>query len=352
MALPARLTDASVLLAVGLALLTGLASLLATPADWWVFVAHGVVGLALVVLLGWKLRRVAPRIRAGVRTGSPTVAASVLLAVVALAALATGIAWTTGLAAGVDLGGWTVLNLHIGLALVLVPLLAIHLRRRFRTPTRADWEGRRTTLQYAGLAVGGVLVWKATEALGSLTGARRFTGSRPAAGTGNDFPVTSWMLDDPDPVAVEDWQLRVVGRVDRRLELGYGDLPTEGRATDIDGAAERAILDCTSGWYAERDWQGIRVGDLLDAADTREDARRVVIHSVTGYRFDFPIDEARDLLLATRVGGERLSHGHGFPARLVAPGRRGYQWVKWVAAVEVRRTRDPGSWIAIFASGI
>jgi len=37
---------------------------------------------------------------------------------------------------------------------------------------------------------------------------------------------------------------------------------------------------------------------------------------------------------------------------LVAPGRRGYQWVKWVEAVEVRTTPDYGEWWAIFTSGL
>jgi DMSO/TMAO reductase YedYZ molybdopterin-dependent catalytic subunit len=72
---------------------------------------------------------------------------------------------------------------------------------------------------------------------------------------------------------------------------------------------------------------------------------------VTGYRFSLQIDEAREALLATRVDGEPLEHGHGFPLRLVASGRRGYQWVKWVESVEVRRTPDFGQWWAIFVSG-
>ena len=66
----------------------------------------------------------------------------------------------------------------------------------------------------------------------------------------------------------------------------------------------------------------------------REGARSVVVRSVTGYSRRFPLDEARSMLLATRVGGDVLSAGHGFPARLVAPGRRGYHWVKWVESVE------------------
>jgi Oxidoreductase molybdopterin binding domain len=44
------------------------------------------------------------------------------------------------------------------------------------------------------------------------------------------------------------------------------------------------------------------------------------------------------VLLATHVGDRPLSAGHGFPLRLVAPGRRGYWWVKWVDRVELRET--------------
>jgi DMSO/TMAO reductase YedYZ molybdopterin-dependent catalytic subunit len=38
--------------------------------------------------------------------------------------------------------------------------------------------------------------------------------------------------------------------------------------------------------------------------------------------------------LATGVGGEPLSRGHGFPVRIVAPDRRGFWWVKWVASLQ------------------
>src|SRR4029079_15234436 len=38
---------------------------------------------------------------------------------------------------------------------------------------------------------------------------------------------------------------------------------------------------------------------------------------------------------ATHVGGETLSVGHGYPARLIAPDHRGFQWIKWVTQVHV-----------------
>jgi DMSO/TMAO reductase YedYZ molybdopterin-dependent catalytic subunit len=48
-----------------------------------------------------------------------------------------------------------------------------------------------------------------------------------------------------------------------------------------------------------------------------------------------PIDDARACLLATGVAGQRLPAGNGGPLRLVAPDRRGLEWVKWVDRIEV-----------------
>ena len=68
---------------------------------------------------------------------------------------------------------------------------------------------------------------------------------------------------------------------------------------------------------------------------------RVISH--TGYRWSFPLEEARGYLLATHVGDEPISHGHGAPVRLVAPGRRGFQWVKWVVRLELSDEPDAGA---------
>ena len=57
--------------------------------------------------------------------------------------------------------------------------------------------------------------------------------------------------------------------------------------------------------------------------------------STAGYRRRFPAHEAGTLLLATHASGRPLSRGHGGPARIVAPGRRGFWWVKWVASIDV-----------------
>jgi DMSO/TMAO reductase YedYZ molybdopterin-dependent catalytic subunit len=47
------------------------------------------------------------------------------------------------------------------------------------------------------------------------------------------------------------------------------------------------------------------------------------------------MSEAREALLATHVADQTLPHGNGAPCRLVAPDRRGLEWVKWVTEIEV-----------------
>jgi len=355
---PPRVVDASLLAAVLTLLATGLYSLVSgRPSGAWVFDVHAVAGLSTVVLLGWKLRRVRHRVTPSALDATRVV--SVLLAITATAALATGVWWVFG--GSLDLGGWGLLNLHIGLGLLVPILLVVHLRSRFALPNRETVTERRNALRYAALVGTGALAWRAQEGANRLfdtAGAeRRFTGSREeGSDDGNRFPVTSWVADDPDPVDRDAWTLAVDGAVAEPFELGYEDV-TAARSDDsnqgesVAPSERRALLDCTSGWYSVHDWQGVRVGDLLDAVDPAEGAAWVQFRSVTGYRFSLPREEARDALLATHVDGQRLSHGHGAPARLVAPGRRGFQWIKWVEEVRVTRRRELGEWVAIFVSG-
>ncbi|HJU03060.1 MAG TPA: molybdopterin-dependent oxidoreductase, partial [Actinomycetes bacterium] len=147
-------------------------------------------------------------------------------------------------------------------------------------------------------------------------------------------PVTQW-LDDRVPVLdPAAWRLRV----------SAGSATREWTYEELAGAGDRveAVLDCTGGWYARAAWEGARLDRLLPPG-TPERAgadASLVVTSATGYRRRLPLADTRLLYVATRLGGRPLSAGHGFPARLVAPGRRGFWWVKWVVSVEV----DPAPW--------
>ncbi|MEE9324570.1 MAG: molybdopterin-dependent oxidoreductase, partial [Dehalococcoidia bacterium] len=70
--------------------------------------------------------------------------------------------------------------------------------------------------------------------------------------------------------------------------------------------------------------------------------KSITFESVTGYYRRYSLAEAERSLLATHVGGEVITHSHGFPLRVVGPGKRGFDWVKWLTKIHVNET---GKWL-------
>jgi DMSO/TMAO reductase YedYZ molybdopterin-dependent catalytic subunit len=188
-----------------------------------------------------------------------------------------------------------------------------------------------------------------TALFGLRSAHRRFTGSYEAASyEGNAFPSTSWVADSPGELDASAYRLAVTGLVARELALGVDELDT--------GHALVATLDCTGGFYSTQRWRGIRLGEVIDRAGAQPNGKHVRVVSYTGYRWSFDLAAAREMLLASHVGHEPLSHEHGAPLRLVAPGRRGFEWVKWVTRVELHDSPDAGAaastvWSSLTARG-
>ena len=319
-----RRTNLALLGLLAAALATGgLAYAIGTGWSQWAVVAHGTAGLGILVLTPWK----SVIARRGLRRNRPGSWASVALAVAVGLALLAGIAHSTGVLRSA--GGVTAMQIHVGAALTSVPFALWHLFTRPVRPQRSDFS-RRTFLRSAALGGASLGVYGALSGLVWATRlpgrARRFTGSyetgsfRPEA-----MPVTQWLNDSVPEVDGASWSLSIrhAGREVRRLSLA-----------DLDRRREslQATIDCTGGWFATQEWEGVRLDSLLPA---EVQGRSIEVRSVTGYARRYPLGDMSKLWLATRVGGAPLSSGHGFPARVVAPGRRGFWWVKWVASIEV-----------------
>jgi DMSO/TMAO reductase YedYZ molybdopterin-dependent catalytic subunit len=339
-----RLTDWSLSLAVGVAFGSGIVSLISgRPEQWLVFALHGMAGLWLLLQLWGKLARVLPRLLNPRRWDRATLLGGAALLAVALA-LGSGVGWVFG--ADVYLAGFNLLNWHILLGIGLTLAVSAHMFARAKPLRGHDMRGRRQMLRAGALLLGAAGLWPAQQALGCRLGLpdRRFTGSRAAASyAGNVFPATSWIADRPQPLDAARWRLVVGGAVATPLTLGYADLLAEHDQVE-------ATLDCTGGFYSTQIWRGARVGRLLDRAGLLDSARLVSFVSITGYRWSLPVAEAAAALLATHVGGEPLAHDHGAPARLVAPGRRGFEWVKWLVRIEVLTAPDDGQILSLYTS--
>jgi DMSO/TMAO reductase YedYZ molybdopterin-dependent catalytic subunit len=150
-------------------------------------------------------------------------------------------------------------------------------------------------------------------------GDRRFTGSHEVGSFDPArMPTVQWFDDSAPSTASGEWELKVAGR-----PVTLDSLRSAARPIEAD-------LDCTGGWWSRQAWDGVALADLLPDLD----ARSIDVRSATGYSRLFPAGDAADLYLAVGYNGEPLRRGHGAPVRLVAPGRRGPWWVKWVTAVE------------------
>ena len=322
-----RLANVALLVVVPLATASGLAMfLLGSGPVLAVAVLHGLVGLAVVVLVPWKSVVVRRGLR---RARGPRLATSLALAAVVVLAVVTGVAHLGGvLVAGSAL---TSLQLHVGAGLAAVALTFVHARHRPVRGRRTDLS-RRSLLRLGLLASAAGILDAGVRAAGARTvprGIRRPTGSfRLASSSVAAIPATSWLFDQVPAVDAQSWRLTVTaGGVSRDWSLA--DLARwDDRLT--------AVLDCTGGWWTQQEWSGVRVARLLPPA-TRGS---VEVTSATGYSRRLPL--SNDLLLATAVGGVPPSATHGSPARLVVPGRRGYHWVKWVARI----SQDDGPWWA------
>ncbi|HLW03242.1 MAG TPA: molybdopterin-dependent oxidoreductase [Ktedonobacterales bacterium] len=341
-----RLTDWSLALTVAIASATGLLGLFSgRPDEWFIFALHGIGGFWLLVLLWGKLRRVWPRV-IHLRHWDRRTVLGLFATIFALVVIGSGIWWAGG--GDLDAAGFGLLNWHIILGFTLAAAILGHMVARAKRLRKRDIKGRRQLFQFGGLLVGAVALWplqQVSEHVLHLPGAeRRFTGSHEAGSyAGNAFPTSSWVADRPRPIDAATWKLALDGAVKTPRMFSYDDLVAAGDELET-------TLDCTGGFFSTQRWQGIRVGRLLDQVDVHADAGYVSFVSVTSYRWSLPLEEARAALLATHVGSEPLSYAHGMPLRLVAPGHRGMEWVKWIVRVEVLTTPDPGQLLSIFTS--
>lgn len=105
------------------------------------------------------------------------------------------------------------------------------------------------------------------------------------------------------------------------------------------------------GWGVEAistaEWGGVRLRDVLAAADPEPEAQHVELIGLDeterhGERFAFggsiPLDKALrpEVLLAYDMNGQPLSPVHGAPLRAVVPGWIGARSVKWLTRIHLR----------------
>lgn len=319
--------------------LTGLYGLV-WPFPSILFDIHRAAAWALILLIPWKTIISVRSLKRGLDhrpDRNIMIVVSVVLSIASLVVIFFGLLWKWNLSeyyVWIGNYAYTPIGWHWGIAIGLVPFFLLHVWRRWPRPKRVDFTERRQALKLLGIGAAAVAGLGISEALARTLEdddtTRRFTGSRESGSfTGLDYPVTSGPDQGKIRLDPENWELLLTGAVSKPLRLKYADVLALSTSEVI------ATLDCTGGWYSTQAWHGVRLMDLLERAEIHTTGFSIALKGVLDYRADFPLAEAREITLATRVGGLVLDHHHGYPLRAVVPSRRGWHWVKWMTEIEV-----------------
>jgi DMSO/TMAO reductase YedYZ molybdopterin-dependent catalytic subunit len=144
----------------------------------------------------------------------------------------------------------------------------------------------------------------------------------------------------PD-VDLATWTFRVFGEVEQELELAwqqFNELPRSSTLQDI---------HCVTRWSRfDAGFEGVRWRELAKLCRPRPTARFVIAHAGHGFTSNVPVSflEHDDALLATHADGEPLTPEHGWPLRLVVPGKYFWKSAKWLRGIELSPVDQLGFW--------
>jgi DMSO/TMAO reductase YedYZ molybdopterin-dependent catalytic subunit len=138
------------------------------------------------------------------------------------------------------------------------------------------------------------------------------------------------------------YRLHIYGLVDTPVNLTYQDV-----LTNFTQYKKVATLNCVEGWSVALLWEGPLVRDLLNQSQPGPGATTLVFSSVDGFTTSVPLAYVMNnsIILASKMNNLTILPQYGFPFQLVAEGKWGYKWSKWVTGIEVIDNPDyKGYW--------
>lgn len=145
----------------------------------------------------------------------------------------------------------------------------------------------------------------------------------------------------PGTATTEDWNLRVYGEVNKPVKLSYKEL------LELDQVDIICDIHCVTGWtLLDSKWRGVRLSAIMERVKPRKKAGFVIFEAAAGYTSNIPIRETRkeNVILAHSFFGERLPRAYGAPVRALVPDRYLYKSAKWIEAVKITASDEPGYW--------
>jgi DMSO/TMAO reductase YedYZ molybdopterin-dependent catalytic subunit len=137
------------------------------------------------------------------------------------------------------------------------------------------------------------------------------------------------------------WSFRIFGEVEQEVELTwaqFNELPRVSSTQDI---------HCVTRWSRfDAQLEGVARSELAKLARPLPTARFAIAHAEAGFTANVPLEsiEAEHALLATHADGEPLTREHGWPLRLIVPGKYFWKSAKWLRGIELTAADRLGFW--------
>ncbi len=145
----------------------------------------------------------------------------------------------------------------------------------------------------------------------------------------------------PDYPDLSTWTLRVFGEVEEELELSWEQLNALPRGEN------QQDIHCVTRWSRfDARFEGVHWREIAALARPKATAAFVIAHAEHGFTANVPLRFLTDdnALLVTHADGEPLTPDHGYPLRLVIPGKYFWKSAKWLRGIELSAVDVPGFW--------
>jgi DMSO/TMAO reductase YedYZ molybdopterin-dependent catalytic subunit len=131
----------------------------------------------------------------------------------------------------------------------------------------------------------------------------------------------------------ETYRLAVDGLVDNPLSLSYADLLAYPQVSVL------ADLVCVEGWRFTAKWTGPTLNSIFADAGVEPEAKIAIFYSTdspVGYTsLELSYIQDNNITIALKDNDITLPPDRGFPFQVVAEGKWGYKWAKWVTRIEL-----------------
>jgi DMSO/TMAO reductase YedYZ molybdopterin-dependent catalytic subunit len=207
---------------------------------------------------------------------------------------------------------------------------------------------RRLLTRIPGVALGGLAILVIGRAINDAAGGGvqvvRSGQPTPEVTPTDEFYIVSKNLIDPSPDG-STWRLQVGGATERTLTLNYDDMlamPSQEQYTTM-----QCISNEVGGnLMGNALWRGVPLRDVIEQAGPLPTAHHVFLRCTDEYSDSIPLEYAmrEQVMLAYQMNGEQLPSKHGFPVRLLTPGKYGMKHPKWIIEIHIMEDEQLGFW--------